>query len=149
MQTTYTEWPEWRTLDATVPAPGEPNAYDHWSPNSAGKLQLPKPQGVKLREFCGLGNFTASFQNACGWGMAQCAQKLVSICKVKLPDPNAPPYKFVSSSGVAFNFHNSPMNFAEAEAVCSKECGHLASYSSLAEQNEVEQGLIMAVGASV
>jgi hypothetical protein len=34
--------------------------------------------------------------------------------------------------------------------VCNLECGHLASYSSLAEQNEVEQGLIAAVsGAAV
>lgn len=146
-QTSYTEWPTWRTLDSTVPAPGEPGSYDHWSAAAANKLQLPRTTGVKAREFCGLGNFTSTFQYAWGWGAAACMQKFVFICKIKLPDPNAPPFKFVSSSGVAFNFHNTPVSFEEAEKVCNQECGHIASYSSLAEQNEVEQGLIVAVSS--
>jgi hypothetical protein len=116
-QTTFSEWPNWRTLDATVPSPGEPNSYDHWSPAAAAKFQVPRAAGVKMREFCGLANYTAAFQYAWGWGSAVCSQKYVFICKIRLPDPNAPPFKFVSSSGVAFNFHNNPTAFGDAEKV--------------------------------
>jgi hypothetical protein len=48
--------------------------------------------------------------------------------QVKLPDLNAPPFTCASSGGVAFNFYLAPRTFHEAEKVCNKACGHLASY---------------------
>ena len=111
------EWPQFRTMDATIPSPGEPNAYDHWSSATSAKFQLPRAAGVKLREFCINGNYSSSYQYAWGWSSSLCSTPMVFICKIRLPDPNAPPYKFVSSSGVAFNFHNTPMNFSDAEKV--------------------------------
>jgi hypothetical protein len=47
-----------------------------------------------------------------------------------------------TSRAVNFTFHNYPAPAAEAEAVCNRLGGHLASYSSLYEQYEVEQYFI-------
>jgi hypothetical protein len=47
-----------------------------------------------------------------------------------------------TSRGVNFTFHNHQLPAAEAEAVCNRLGGHLATYASVYEQYEVEQYLI-------
>jgi hypothetical protein len=52
------------------------------------------------------------------------------------------------SSGATFKLHGILSNASTAEAVCRSEGGHMASFSSLQEQNEVEQYYLAMVGAS-
>jgi hypothetical protein len=50
-----------------------------------------------------------------------------------------PPVPYTSIDGTEFRFVNSLNDANGAELECNKLCGHLASYSSVAQQSEVEQ----------
>jgi hypothetical protein len=54
-------------------------------------------------------------------------------------DPAAAPSFTTSTTNVTFFLNTSLATFAEAEEACQVAGGHLASYSSLEEQAEVEQ----------
>jgi hypothetical protein len=58
------------------------------------------------------------------------------------------PDNYTSASGASYSFNNIPLGFAEAEAICNAQCGHLAAYPNLPEQNDVEQYYINRVGAA-
>ena len=51
-----------------------------------------------------------------------------------------------SSSGAVFSFNYWQRNASEAQTHCNQQGGHLASFSSLLEQAEVEQAFIDGVG---
>ena len=57
------------------------------------------------------------------------------------------PDNYTSASGISYSFNNIPLGFAEAEAICNTQCGHLAAYPNLPEQNDVEQYYIGRVSA--
>lgn len=57
-----------------------------------------------------------------------------------------PPDNFTAASGANYSFNNIPLGFSDAEAACNLQCGHLASYVNLPEQNNVEQHFISTVG---
>jgi hypothetical protein len=50
-----------------------------------------------------------------------------------------------SSSGVVFSFNYWLRGTVDAQKHCNQQGGHLASYSSMLEQNEVEQAFIAGV----
>jgi hypothetical protein len=56
------------------------------------------------------------------------------------------PDNYTTASGVNFTFNNIALNGSAAEDMCNDQCGHLASYTSLTEQNDVEQFYIQSVG---
>jgi hypothetical protein len=56
---------------------------------------------------------------------------------------------FTSNDGTSFQFVNTNQEGDKAELACQKLCGHLASYSSLSQQSEVEQFYELQVGARV
>ena len=49
------------------------------------------------------------------------------------------PDNYTNAQGVSWTFNNLATNQSEAQAMCNKQCGHLASYTSAQEQNDVEQ----------
>jgi hypothetical protein len=57
------------------------------------------------------------------------------------------PDNYTSASGISYSFNNIPLGFADAEAICNTQCGHLAAYPNLPEQNDVEQYYIGRVSA--
>jgi hypothetical protein len=50
-----------------------------------------------------------------------------------------PPVPFETNDGTSFQFVNANQEGDQAELACQKLCGHLASYSSLTQQSDVEQ----------
>jgi hypothetical protein len=56
------------------------------------------------------------------------------------------PDNYTTASGVNFTFNNILLKGPAAEDMCNDQCGHLASYTSLTEQNDVEQFYIQSVG---
>ena len=48
------------------------------------------------------------------------------------------PDNYTTASGVNFTFNNIAVDADRAEDMCNEQCGHLASYTSLTEQNDVE-----------
>jgi hypothetical protein len=52
----------------------------------------------------------------------------------------------VTASGIKVCFNAKPATFDEAEGVCGKQCGHLVTYATQAEQYEVESTYISLVG---
>jgi hypothetical protein len=58
-----------------------------------------------------------------------------------------PPINMTSSSGVVFSFNYWLRGTVDAQKHCNQQGGHLASYSSMLEQNEVEQAFIAGVRA--
>jgi hypothetical protein len=49
-----------------------------------------------------------------------------------------PPQPYQATDGSSFQFNNLQADANGAEMGCQKQCGHLASYSSLSQQAEVE-----------
>jgi hypothetical protein len=49
------------------------------------------------------------------------------------------PDNYTNAQGVSWTFNNLATNQSEAQAMCNKQCGHLASYTSAQEQYDVEQ----------
>ncbi len=56
------------------------------------------------------------------------------------------PDNYTSASGARYSFNNMPLGFDDAQAVCVAQCGHLAAYFNLPEQNDVEQYYASKVG---
>jgi hypothetical protein len=56
------------------------------------------------------------------------------------------PDNYTTASGVNFTFNNIALSGSAAEDMCNDQCGHMASYTSLTEQNDVEQFYIQNVG---
>jgi hypothetical protein len=55
---------------------------------------------------------------------------------------------YTAASGVAFTFSPVARSFDDAEADCNRQGGHLASYTTLAEQVEVENWFVGGVSSS-
>lgn len=65
---------------------------------------------------------------------------MLSCASIALPAApgSAPPLTYVSRAGSNFTLYSNLSTQAEAQAVCLREGGHLASFASEAEQYEVE-----------
>ena len=80
--------------------------------------------------------FLHSF-DACSW---ICTCPLVCCAAYTGPD------NYTNAQGVRWTFNNLATNQSAAEALCNMQCGHLASYTSAQEQNDVEGFYIDNVG---
>ena len=49
------------------------------------------------------------------------------------------PDNYTNAQGVSWTYNNLAVNQSDAEAMCNRQCGHLASYISAQEQYDVEQ----------
>ncbi len=112
--------------------------YQHWGTIMPGRILEPNNQ--RPPEVCAGSNLTAGIirydelvvDGVGGWADHNCDEEYPFICEIW------PPQKFDSYvsqvSGYEFTFYSTPMNFSQAQVECNANGGHLASYSSQAEQ---------------
>jgi hypothetical protein len=67
------------------------------------------------------------------------------VCARAAAPGSIPPINMTSSSGVVFSFNYWMRATVDAQKHCNQQGGHLASYSSMLEQNEVEQAFVAGV----
>jgi hypothetical protein len=117
--------------------------YQNWGYllHRSGFKQL-EPNNLVPVEMCAGSNVTVMMENpggwAGGWADHNCTERYVSICEFKRPSSlsNA----FTSQvSGATYVFNQMTLNAPRAEAACNALGARLASFSSLAEQAEVER----------
>lgn len=55
-----------------------------------------------------------------------------------MPAAYTGPDNFTSANGVNYTFNNLALNQSASQALCNRQCGHLASYLTAQEQADVE-----------
>jgi hypothetical protein len=80
-------YPRFRWLDPSTPSLALASSYKHWG------LMMPQnqyePFAVFPPEYCGVGNFSQTYQGASGWSDANCDNIFVSICQIRRGGPPA------------------------------------------------------------
>ena len=121
-------WPAFSWRSRLVPSPG-PTTYSHWPPT------VREPNNAAGDEFCAVANTTLYHSGAWGWSDASCSLALPFICRQDVPGI----YNYTSPrSGSLYYMVSHPANGLAAEVSCNRLGGHLAVYTSTAEQVEVE-----------
>lgn len=98
---------------------------------------------------CSIANFTMPFSslnpNATvgGWASQNCSNTLPYMCRVQ--NKQATPSMTTQSTNQTYYFNTTMTTFADAERSCMNNGGHIAGFSSEAEQLEVE-GFFMSQG---
>lgn len=124
--------------------------------DGAGNFQqMPwDPNTNDLTWNCSAANFTMAYystnasRTVGGWGSNPCNASLPYMCRMQnLQDT---PRMTTTSTNATYYFNTTKTTFADAEISCKNNGGHIAGYSSLAEQQEVEaffiaQGYIIPV----
>ena len=82
------------------------------------------------------------------WAVAFAAELDASMAAAPAAAPAVFPSYTSGITGSVYTLHTRLANQTTAELVCNREGGHLASFSSLDEQAEVEQAYIKMVGAT-
>jgi hypothetical protein len=88
-------------------------------------------------ENCAVANYTERYGSPQVWGFADanCGIMAPFICRIS----GGAGYVYNSTTNQTFIFTPAVKNFTDAEQSCQDQGGHLASYSSEAEQAEVEK----------
>jgi hypothetical protein len=143
LSSTTKTYPKFRWKDPKVLALDAPGAYVNWG------IMVPQnkkePFAIRPPELCGAANFSEMSMGVGGWSDSNCNNAFAFVCKIRSFDSY--PDCEVTSSGVQVCFNARPATFDEAESVCAKQCGHLVSYTTQAEQYEVENIYISNVGS--
>jgi hypothetical protein len=123
-------WPQFQWLD-----PNTYQTYTNWGTYLPDYVA--EPNNMFDNEYCVGANATETLPDtpAFGWSDEVCNTPAPFICKVL----TAKNYNFVSQSGGNFTLSTLKRTFYDAEAQCNMMGGHLAYYTSLDEQYEVEQ----------
>lgn len=82
------------------------------------------------------------------WCPAQLPNSLHTPAHAPAAPGSAPVVPFTTKGGVSFTFNPQPRDQAAAQALCNTQGGHLAMYTSQAEQGEVELGMGAAVSGA-
>lgn len=109
-----------------------PNCAGTYNPNS-----IPEPNNLFSNEFCGVANYSQSVGQVASWSDTNCNNQYIFMCETKPPSIVVAPL-FNASTGAIFGFNPNMRTFDDASAHCKSLGGHLASYTTLAEQQEVE-----------
>jgi hypothetical protein len=118
--------------------------YQHWGVYQPGLLLEPNNQVAP--EDCAGSNLTMGIikidktyghDSVGGWADHNCQESHPYVCEVLMRQQVSPDY--TSSTGSIFSFHPDLLVQQDAEHACNEAGGHLASYSSVLEQSEVEQ----------
>jgi hypothetical protein len=125
----------------TLPAVPSSKNYEHWglyAPDSNPANRMREPNNVNFPEYCAVANYTEAFGKPSAWGWAdtRCnSTRAPFICR----RPGSDGYHYNSTTGGTFLLNVSYQGFAAAQQTCKDNGGHLASFSSEAEQAEVEK----------
>jgi hypothetical protein len=134
LSSTVQTYPKFKWKDPKVTALDASGAYSNWG------IMMPQnkkePYALFPPELCGAANFSMMSMSVAGWADANCNNAFTFMCKIRAYDSY--PDCETTSTGVQVCFNARPSTFGEAMAVCGQQCGHPASYTSQAEQYEVE-----------
>jgi hypothetical protein len=119
-------------LDPHAPGP-DYSSYEAWGWNDV--MQEPYSNGLYL-ENCAVAALAYRWEGAWGWDNVNCTSKYVAICR--LQQPGLQPVFTRAATNHSYLLNTSMANQAAAEALCQASGGHLVSYGSLEEQQEVE-----------
>jgi hypothetical protein len=134
-------------------SPSTSSSYTHWGTpqqSSSSTSRAAEPNNAAGDEFCALASFPLAYGPpprpvAAGWADTTCSQPHLAMCRL-LPSTT---YSFTSgSSGTVYLLRTEAVQFQAAEQYCNDAGGHVVSYSSAAEQREVE-GFFTAAGKFV
>jgi hypothetical protein len=107
--------------------------------------QVTEPDNRTGGEFCGVANASELVSGLWGWADTACSGQHAFLCEL----PPCGSYSYcATATGYNYSLVTCPASYTQAEGSCRKLGGHLASYGSLAEQQEVEgyyvaQGLLV------
>lgn len=151
-------WPRFLWLDGSPEPsnPAEPNVnYAHWGVTYlADGTRLDEPSNRLRPQFCVTANCTQQFDGAWGWSDENCDDRYMFICKVPAPPPPSPPLPppvppppapplatmYISNaSRTTYYFQTKLRNHWDATVFCTGLRGRLATWTSLARQQEVER----------
>jgi hypothetical protein len=142
LRSNRTGWPGFEWLQrATYPEPNRgnnrytPNKYEHWG--SSTRWQEPNNRAGD--EWCAVANYTQSYFEAWGWSDASCGGAYPYICRADVPNV----YRYFSNrTNTVYTLNTSRASQPVAEASCLQQGGHLAYFTSLGEQQEVEAAMM-------
>jgi hypothetical protein len=134
LSSTTKTYPRFRWKDPKVPTLDAPGAYVNWGIMTPQNKK--EPFALFPPELCGAANFTQMSMGVGGWSDSNCNNAFAFMCKIRSFDSY--PDCEVTSGGVQVCFNARPATFDEAESVCASQCGHVVSYTTQAEQYEVE-----------
>jgi hypothetical protein len=139
--------PDWMWVD---PVLGRPQAHRHWGTFSyADGTQEGEPNNLNDPEECGVCNYTERFTKATkldakvtpfGWADERCGASHQFMCRVATGGV-APRYT-ANSTNVTYYLNTTQVNFTVAGATCNRFGGHLAAFTQIDEQLEVEQNYV-------
>jgi hypothetical protein len=116
-------------IDSTS-IPALASGWKNWGPG--------QPDNSMSNELCASASYDmrAGSPPTWGWQDVGCGMPLPLMCRMQKPQPQK---VFTHSSGSRYLLNTQRMNFSRAETFCNVNGGRLASYSSAAEQQAVEQ----------
>ncbi len=120
----------WTWLDS-APAPGK-RSYTHWGTSIPDNKREPDQ-----RFTCVTANASEAFEDPLAWGWSDdtCDMALPFMCKRAREGA----FVYVSNATQAtYTLNTTQVTWAEAQAACNENGGHLASYVTPDEQSEVE-----------
>jgi hypothetical protein len=97
-------------------------------------------------------NYSQAYSGMWGWSDAPCATPAPSLCEMR-PVGNfsydvAAAAGDPAGSGTVYTLVTAAAGFEAAQLACNGIGGHLAAFSSVAEQRDAEQYFVQLVGAS-
>ncbi len=147
LNSTASRWPTYQWLDRYQFDTRSADAFNHWGmeavagqqPDSARTLCAAANAWLNKTATSSLPGRTGSFR-AWGWDDQNCNSANAFICKYLPADAE---YTYTQNSNL-YVLNTSMVDFATAHDRCGQMGAHLASWTSLAEQNSVEQNFYTA-----
>jgi hypothetical protein len=125
-------WPSFYWLQRSIPGPDSRN-YMHW-----GMGASPEPNNLAKNEYCAACNASIGYQGAWGWSDASCSLPMPYMCRI-MDTGSLGTLKYVNwKTNTNYTINVNPMTQKDAEAFCATQGGHIALWTGLAEQQEVE-----------
>jgi hypothetical protein len=145
MNSTARTWPVYQWLDKYQYDSRSADAYLHWGtdanagaqPDSAKSLCVAANAWLNYTSTSSLPGRSGSYRSW-GWDDQNCNAQMASICKYL---PQKAEYTFMTS-GNTYVLNTTMVDAQTASDRCGQLGGHLASWTSLAEQNSVEQNFL-------
>jgi hypothetical protein len=145
MNSTAKSWPVYQWLDKFQFDTRSADAYLHWGtdansgaqPDSAKSLCVAANAWLNYTSTSSLAGRSGSYKGW-GWDDQNCNTQMVFICKYL---PQKAEYTY-SANGNTYVLNTTMVDAQAASDRCGQLGGHLASWTSLAEQNGVEQNFL-------
>ena len=135
--------PDWMYTD---PVLGRPQVYRHWGTYAyADGATEAEPNNLEDPEECVVANYTQAYTLATkvnkrvmpyGWADTNCTRTQQFICRVATG--GVAPTFTTNSTNVTYYLNTTQVNQTVAEASCNRNGGHLAAFTQIEEQLELE-----------